>query len=136
MAREIEAAGYDVVATDLVDRGYGIGGRDFLAETARLADGLITNPPFDVALAFVEKAFALGVSEMALTLKSTWWHAAKRQDLWRRHRPSMILPLTWRPDFLGKGGPTMEIMWCVWTPHAGETIYRPLNRPAPQIALL
>ena len=37
IARELRAAGYDVVATDLVDYGYGEGGRDFLAEPRPLA---------------------------------------------------------------------------------------------------
>jgi hypothetical protein len=38
MARVLEAHGHHVVATDLVDRGYGETGRGFLAET-RLPNG-------------------------------------------------------------------------------------------------
>jgi hypothetical protein len=38
MAQVLEALGHPVVGTDLVDRGYGETGRDFLAET-RLPDG-------------------------------------------------------------------------------------------------
>lgn len=128
MAREIEGAGLEVVGTDMADRGYGEPGVDFLTSPKR-ADCIITNPPFDLAAAFIERAFAIGVQEMALVLKSTYWHAAKRQAIWMRHRPSLILPLLWRPDFLGKGGPTMEIMWCVWGQDVGATEYRLLQRP-------
>ena len=48
MARVLEARGHRVVGTDLVDRGYGEAGRDFLAET-QLRDGVtavVTNPPY------------------------------------------------------------------------------------------
>src|SRR3954451_2556370 len=48
MARVLEDRGHHVVATDLVDRGYGEGGRDFMLET-RLPDGvtaIVTNPPY------------------------------------------------------------------------------------------
>jgi hypothetical protein len=48
MAEVLKANGRDVVATDLEDRGYGEGGRDFLLED-RLPDGvtaIVTNPPY------------------------------------------------------------------------------------------
>jgi len=48
MARVIERAGHPVVGTDLVDRGYGIGGVDIFACTTFHAgcSALITNPPY------------------------------------------------------------------------------------------
>jgi hypothetical protein len=128
MAREIEAAGISVIGTDIADRGYGEPGIDFLSSGKR-ADCIITNPPFDLAASFIEHAFRIGVSEMALVLKSTYWHAAKRQRIWDAHRPRFVMPLLWRPDFLNRGGPTMEISWVVWTGHSGPTEYRPLARP-------
>lgn len=39
-------AGYDVVSTDLIDRGYGAGGHDFLKSDNPLARNIITNPPY------------------------------------------------------------------------------------------
>lgn len=38
-------AGYDVVSTDLVDRGYGEGNIDFFKCNKTLADNIVTNPP-------------------------------------------------------------------------------------------
>src|SRR3954469_14969020 len=58
MARVLESHGYPVVATDLVDRGYGEGSRDFLMES-RLPDGvtaIVTNPPYGKPL--LPKIFA------------------------------------------------------------------------------
>ncbi|SFL43618.1 hypothetical protein SAMN04488036_11513 [Shimia haliotis] len=39
-------AGYQVVSTDLIDRGYGQGGLNFLKSTKPLAKNIITNPPY------------------------------------------------------------------------------------------
>lgn len=48
MSRVIEAAGLDVHSSDLVDRGYGQGGVDFLACQAVPAgcQSIVTNPPY------------------------------------------------------------------------------------------
>jgi hypothetical protein len=48
MARVLERAGHKVVATDLVDRGFGRGGVDFFACTAFPAGcrAMVTNPPY------------------------------------------------------------------------------------------
>lgn len=42
-----------------------------------------------------------------------------------------VLPLTWRPDFMGgeRGGtPTMEVHWTVWRRGQTDTKYRLLGR--------
>src|SRR5579871_407473 len=123
-----------VVASDLVDRGYGAGGRNFL--TAPRPPGaapfaVVTNPPFDIAKDFIIHAHAIGAAVVALTLKSTYWHAARRFELWRRCTPVAIFPLTWRPDFLDLKAPTMEIAWCIWTPRdKAPCVFRPLPRPS------
>lgn len=95
---------------------------------------VITNPPFDIAADIIEHVFSVaepGVRVMALLLKATYWHAAKRQPLFNAYPPSIIAPLTWRPDFMDLGGPTMEMAWNIWlaATHGGSTTYHPLNRP-------
>jgi hypothetical protein len=127
IVRVLEGFGYNVVATDLIDRGLG-GGRDFLREPTLAAPAIVTNPPFKLASEIIERAHQLCVREMALYLKSTFWHAACRRPLFERYRPALILPLSWRPDFSGEGGPTMESMWCVWSGHTDQTVYEPLPR--------
>jgi hypothetical protein len=61
ISKELMAAGYEVVSTDLVEYGYGTGGRDFLAETRPLAKHIVTNPPYGRGLAdaFVKHALKL-----------------------------------------------------------------------------
>ena len=48
MARVIEGASQPVIASDLMDRGYGAAGVDFLAATAFPAgcESMVTNPPY------------------------------------------------------------------------------------------
>ena len=59
LSKKLETLGYDVTSTDIVYRGFGIGGVDFL-EQEKVFDGdIITNPPFSKSLEFVEHALSL-----------------------------------------------------------------------------
>ncbi|PKR54435.1 hypothetical protein [Thalassospira marina] len=114
--RVMEFHGCKVIGTDLIYRGYGMGGVNFLSQVKPRAGLLITNPPFDddFPAAFVEHAMRMHVDEIWLLLKSTWQHASTRLSLRRRHCPAWKLELAWRPDFNGKGNPTMECAWFGW----------------------
>ena len=116
-----------VIATDIQT------GTDFLnAEMPTGVEWIITNPPFSLAEQFIRKAYDHRVP-FAMLLKSQYWHAASRFNLFLQVTPSYVLPLTWRPDFLfktrGKGSPLMDVMWCVWIPGYGRTRYLPLTKP-------
>lgn len=137
MAEVIKEHGYDVIASDLHDYGYGQTGEDFLQTTERAADCLITNPPFedDLPEKFIRHAFSLGVIEIALVLGSNYWHAACREKLYHEHMPSIVWPMLWRPDFKGLGRPTMNLIWCLWSQELGpQGLYRPMPRPAAMAA--
>ncbi len=135
MSEVLIKCGMNVVSTDLNDRGYasGTAGVDFLTQPAPLGcEWIITNPPFSLASGFVERCLTHQLP-FALLLKSQYWHAASRLQLFMRHPPAAVFPLTWRPDFLEgrKGGsPNMECLWTVWGRQQGaHTIYEPLQRP-------
>lgn len=119
MAKELIGRGLNVVAAlDLVDRGYGVTGRNFLLSTVDDlggADAIVTNPPFDQSAAFIRHALGtLQVPYLALLLKANYWHAANRTGLHTRYRPTATMPLTWRLDFTGEEASTMDTMWVVW----------------------
>jgi hypothetical protein len=118
--------------------GYGEGGIDFLTESVRRADAIVTNPPFGkLASRFVEHTLALEVPYIALLLNVNFWHAKARAALFDRRRPDAILPLTWRPDFTGSARPYFNCIWTVWRPGAGEhPIYKRLARPADDVELV
>ena len=125
IADVLEKRWYDVVQTGITT------GTDFL--TAPLPEGMnwiITNPPFNLAEAFIRRAASFDIP-FAFLLKSQFWHSRKRYSLFNEHRPQYVLPLTWRPDFTGQGASLMDVLWCVWNMNKGQnsTIYCPLTKP-------
>ena len=133
MAEVMREYGYYVESSDLYHTGL-----DFrMAGLPNAVDWIITNPPFIVSEDFIHHAHALQPrGGFAFLLKSQYWHAMKRNDLFYQIRPFAVLPLSFRPDFLfGKkaGAPTMEVLWTVWkAPYDNQqTIYAPLRRPSP-----
>lgn len=46
MSKVLEEHGYNVYSTDLIDRGYGIGGVDFLQVNEKWNGDILTNPPY------------------------------------------------------------------------------------------
>ena len=135
------AIGSGAIADVMLDRGYRIRGSDLYPQASILpsidflqssceCDWIITNPPFSKATEFITHALELG-KPCAFLLKSQFWHAKSRLDLYRENPPSYVLPLTWRPDFLygaKSGSPTMECLWTVWA-GGHESIYYPLEKP-------
>lgn len=135
IAHPLERAGFKVVGTDLVDRGYGTGGLDFLAEQRRRADAIVTNPPFgNLVTPFIEHALDLDVPYIAMLVNVNLWHAASRIPLWNRRVPEAVYAICWKPDFTGGGRPYFNCIWTVWGPKsAAVTRYEQLRRPVRQI---
>lgn len=132
MAAEIERAGYQVEALDINPRDDRVKQGNFFDLKATDAKTIITNPPFNLARKFIEHSFdVLKVSNLALLLKSTFWHASTRSDLFERYPPTHVCALTWRPDFMSKGNPTMDCCWFVWTDNNDDRVteYRLLKKP-------
>lgn len=132
LARVIESFGYDVIGTDLHDRGYGVGhGKafDILKMEKLPAPNIVTNPPFNIAAEIIDHLLAFKPEKMALLLKASFWHAKTRQRLFDLYPPSRIIALTWRPDFLHLKRPTMEVMWCVWEKGSNVTQYELAAKP-------
>ena len=143
MAKVIAEYGHDVYASDIRETGYGDGGIDFLnfrgseylrGFNAPECDCVITNPPFNLSEQFIRAAIEQAGrthGTVAMLLKSQYWHAAKRKALFEEHPPAWVLPLSWRPDFMGGergGAPTMEVHWTVWQGGDTNTKYRILGR--------
>lgn len=122
MSREIEAAGYDVAISDLVDRGCGAQVRDFF-DFARAPEGvsaIVTNPPFcevnarDGRGRWVTHARAMGVDYMALLLNYAWFFAEGLRPILQRWRVARVYAVCWRIDFTGDGASPMNLAWFVW----------------------
>lgn len=80
----LKAHGYEVVSTDLVNRGYGQYPIDFLMEYKSLAPNVITNPPFKMALDFIEKSLQLTTGKVAMLLRLACLEGVERGEMYKR----------------------------------------------------
>jgi hypothetical protein len=126
----------EMEATDLVPRGYGMQASvfDIPPFFGSAPEVVITNPPFNLAEPIIRHVMGNWKPRvLALLLKSTYWHAAERTALFDEYRPSMILALPWRLDFMGQGRPTMEMSWFIWDQDRPSPIGYPVYRIAPNL---
>lgn len=132
ISKVLEQQGLTVYSTDLRDTGYGAGGIDALTFVPHGVKSAITNPPFSLAVEFINRLRLLHIP-FALLLKSTFWHAKSRADLFRTSAPYAVCPMLWRPNFAPDRGtsPTMDVCWTVWgdKPYPGDCLYIPLHKP-------
>lgn len=131
MAEPIEDAGYCVHATDLVDRGYGQGGVDFLAAKTLPpgCESIITNPPFKLGTAFMRHAIGLGARKVALLCRVAFLEGQERRPILEEHLSRVWIFSSritlWRgddPAAQDKGG-AMAFAWFVFERgHRGASI--------------
>lgn len=121
ISRVLQEKGYEVTSTDLIERGYGKGGIDFLMEYKPLAENIVTNPPFKLGTEFAGHALHLVRRKVAMLLKVGFLEGPTREVL------HMSLARVWvmrrRVTFLkggkefsrsnGKGG-IHAYAWFVW----------------------
>jgi len=73
--------GFDVINSDLVDRGYGVQ-LDFL-KSDFVADNIITNPPYKFSLEFILKAKTQSRGKIAMFLKTVWLESESRYEMFQ-----------------------------------------------------
>lgn len=124
MARVLESAGYSVTSTDLVPRGFGQGGVDFLLEHRPLAPNIVTNPPFKLAEEFVRHALRLTTGKVAMLLRLQFLEGKARGRLFAETPLARVLVFSGRLTFAaraiggrngdGKGGGMVAFAWFIW----------------------
>lgn len=123
ISKVLQEAGHEVVSTDLVDRGYGVSGVDFLMERTTPCRSIVTNPPFKLATDFVRRALSLEPTphKVAMLLKIGFLEGPTKSDL--HSLLSRVWVIRRRVTFLkngqqfsrsnGKGG-IHTYAWFVW----------------------
>lgn len=121
ISRELESAGYDVVSTDLIDRGYGIPRRDFLLDYEMTADNIVTNPPFKLANEFVAHALTRSRRKVAMLCRLAWLEGKERGKMFQRTPIARVwvfssrIPMLRGGDkMLAGGGGMIAFAWFVW----------------------
>ena len=120
LSKVLVEKGFNVLSTDLIDRGYGTGGKDFLMETGTFHGDIITNPPYRYAKEFVEKSLELiqPGSKVAMFLKLTFLEGQGRRDLFRDRPPQTVYVSSARLQ-CGKNGnfsgqSAVAYAWFIW----------------------
>jgi len=98
IAKELIAKGYQVIATDLIDHGYGTSGLDFLTTEFPRAKSIVTNPPYGRGLAdrFLNHALRLTAmtgGSVAMLLNITSLCHPLRHESFIRRPPRVIYGL-------------------------------------------
>jgi hypothetical protein len=124
ISRELEAAGHEVISTDIVDRGYGRGDHNFLTDHTTTIDDLIMNPPYgpqrDITVRFIEHALTRirPGGKVCVLLRANWEAAQSHRHLiakcCRKYTFTRRLQIH-RGGYTGrKGSPQMDTAWYVF----------------------
>jgi hypothetical protein len=144
MARVLERAGHKVVATDLVDRGFGQGGVDIFGRTAFPSGcrAMVTNPPYGDGgeivrhtnaslgmLKFVRHALALterADGQLALLVRFQWLAGKRAAALISSGPLSRVIVLTKRIQWFDNGPATTtgqhHHAWLFWDCRHGRLL--------------
>ena len=133
LAKVFEQHGYNVKSTDLIDRGFGTGGVDFLACEDKFDGDIVTNPPYKYAQEFIEHALALvnDGNKVCMFLKVQFLEGKGRRELFDKYPPKCVWVSSSRIK-CGKNGNFAESMvayaWYVWERgYHGDTILKWFN---------
>lgn len=122
MSEVLKDKGYKVFSYDLIDRGYGKSGEDFLKRTKSFKGDIITNPPYNLALPMVIKSLHLIQPgfKVAMLLKLGFLQGKARTKLFKEHPPKLVLVFTTRfrcaknGDFTMVRGGAVDYAWFIW----------------------
>lgn len=133
LGKVFESAGHTVKATDLIDRGYGQGGVDFLACEDKFDGDIVTNPPYKYSLPFIEHALSLipDGHKVCMFLKVQFLEGKERRKFFDEKPPKHVWVSSSRIK-CGKNGNFAESMvayaWYVWEKgYHGDTILKWFN---------
>ena len=136
LSKALENKGYTVYSTDLVDRGYGHGGIDFLSLQTEFNGDIITNPPYKYAKEFVEHALEVipEGNKVAMFLKLTFAEGKARKKLFETYPPKTIYISSSRlicaknGDFDSVSSSAVAYAWYVWEKgYTGDTVLKWFN---------
>ena len=122
LGKVFESHGHNVKATDLVDRGYGIGGVNFLSPTiTEWHSHIATNPPFSIAQEITEKAIEIipEGKKVCMFLRTLFLEGKARRRLFDKYPPIRVWVTSSRivcaknGDFKANTGGAQSYAWFV-----------------------
>lgn len=127
ISKVFEAADIPVLSTDLIYRGYGTGGIDFLLDSQTTVDNIVTNPPFTHAERFARHAINRSRRKVALLCRLAWLEGKARRKLFEETPLARVWVFSRRLPFKRPGwkdtgtGSMIAYAWYVWdVEHSGS----------------
>ena len=123
LSKVFENAGHIVKSTDLIDRGFGETGIDFLSiDNLEWNGDIITNPPYKYAQEFIEKALQIipEGNKVAMFLPIRYTEGKARKKLFQAHPPKTVyisssrLKCAINGNFDAMKGSATSYAWFVW----------------------
>ena len=139
LSKRLEELGCTVYSTDLIDRGFGIGGIDFLQTTDTVDMDIVTNPPYKYAREFIEHAMEITSpgNKIFMFLKVTFLEGKARKAMFKKYPPKCVYVSSSRilcaknGDFeraKADGGSAMAFAWYEFeNGYQGDTIVKWIN---------
>lgn len=92
LSNVLEKRGYVVLSTDLINRGYGTTGIDFLKVNKEWNGDILTNPPYKYAKEFVEKGLELVTigKYVIMLLKIQFLEGKDRYKMFKKLPPKFV----------------------------------------------
>ena len=132
----LKAHGYNVFSTELVDRGYGDPGIDFLNVNEKWMGDIITNPPFKLGLEFCKHAIDLieDGHKVAMLLRINFLEGKKRGKFFKEYPPKTVYIHSKRVNCAKNGNledfnnGLIAYAWFIWEkPFPEQTVLKWLN---------
>ena len=132
LAKPLKEAGYNLLSTDLVDRGYG-DVLDFFKSSGEWCGDILTNPPFKVAEKFVRHGYKRLKKGKRLFIfqRIHFLESSGRHQLFKELPPKFVYVHSSRVgtamngDFERFNAKAMAYAWYIWEKgHQGETTVR------------
>ncbi len=123
LSEVLDKKGYNGTSTDLINRGYGTPGVDFLKSDILFDGDIITNPPYKYAKEFVEHAIESVTNghKVAMFLRLQFLEGKSRRELFDKYPPKTVyvasgrIPCCKNGDFDNcKNGSAAAYAWFIW----------------------
>ena len=130
LSERLKENGFNVRSTDLIYRGYGeMESVDFLQQKEAFDGDIITNPPYNLALDFVQKALELSKRKVAMFMRIQFLESKKRYvELFKECPPKKVLVFVKRMKCYPRDSDTLKssaicFCWIIWDKdYEGNTI--------------
>lgn len=121
ITRVLEEAGYEVHSSDLIDRGFGDVGVDFLRQFRSRAPNIVTNPPFKLAMPFVNASLQHASGKVAMFLRLAFLEGQRRGPWFQRTPLKRVWVMSSRVPMqrarlanADDSGGVLAFAWFVW----------------------